>query len=110
MSTLLTLNEHEVFEAADGEAGLELAFRLRADAALVDIGLPRMDGYEFARRVRAQGASLWLVALTGYGHPEDRQHALEAGFEEHLVKPISVDELERIVKEGILARKRPATS
>jgi CheY-like chemotaxis protein len=111
LSSLLALEGHEVLEAADGEAGLELALRLRPDAALVDIGLPVMDGYEFARRLRARGASLWLVALTGYGQPADRQRALEAGFDGHVVKPISADDLVRVLGGNTHRRPSPrATS
>ena len=62
--------------------------------ALVDIGLPRFDGYELARKTRTLvGAAVRLVALTGYGQPEDRRQALEAGFDAHLVKPVDPDAL-----------------
>ena len=97
LCALLALDGHEVLEAADGEAGMELALRMQPDVALVDIGLPRMDGFEFARRLRSQGASLRLVALTGYGQPADRQRSQLAGFDDHLVKPISDEQLQRAV-------------
>ena len=89
---VLTADGHEVHEAADGEQGLELAERVRPDLVLVDIGLPKIDGYEVARRLRARQLSIgkrWrLVALTGYGQPEDVRMAHEAGFDAHLVKPV----------------------
>jgi CheY-like chemotaxis protein len=86
---VLELAGHEVHEAADGPSGLETALGLRLDIALVDIELPGFDGLEMARRVRhAVGASIHLVALTGYGQPDDRRLALEAGFDAHLVKPV----------------------
>jgi PAS domain S-box-containing protein len=87
---LVRLLGHEVHEAIDGGAGVDTALRLQPDLTLVDIGLPGGDGYEVARRLRAAatGRRLRLVALTGYGRREDRERALAAGFDEHLVKPI----------------------
>jgi CheY-like chemotaxis protein len=85
---MLEMKRHEVYEATEGLAGLEAALRLRPDVAVIDIGLPGMDGYEVARRIRATvGAAMRLIALTGYGQPEDRRQALEVGFDAHLVKP-----------------------
>jgi len=78
--------------AHDGATAVEMALRIRPQVALVDIGLPEMDGYEVAHRIRAGlGASIRLVALTGYGQADDRRRALGAGFDEHLVKPASTD-------------------
>ncbi|MDB5760529.1 MAG: hybrid sensor histidine kinase/response regulator [Burkholderia sp.] len=84
-----------VLQAADGPAGLAAARAHRPDIALVDIGLPGMDGYEVARQLRADPATrgMRLVALTGYGLPEDQQRALQAGFDLHLVKPVPPDRL-----------------
>jgi signal transduction histidine kinase/ActR/RegA family two-component response regulator len=81
---------HEVYEAEDGRAGLEAILKLRPDVALLDVGLPGLDGYEIARRVRGveAGRSVCLVALTGYGRPEDQRRSQEAGFDAHLVKPV----------------------
>jgi CheY-like chemotaxis protein len=91
---LLKLAGHEVHEAPDGPAGLEAALRLRPDIALVDVGLPGFDGYQLAQRVRrGAGSSIYLVALTGYGQPDDRRQAMEAGFDAHLVKPVNPDAL-----------------
>jgi signal transduction histidine kinase/ActR/RegA family two-component response regulator len=91
---LLKLAGHEVLDAADGPGGLEVALRQRPDIALVDVGLPGFDGYELARRVRATGdSSVYLVALTGYGQPDDRRQAMEAGFDAHLVKPVHPEAL-----------------
>jgi PAS domain S-box-containing protein len=107
---LLELLGHRVDLASDGVRGVQMALALHPDAALVDIGLPGIDGYEVARRVRADpgGRNLLLVALTGYGRPEDRDRALEAGFDAHLVKPVDPDELSRLV--GELAARRQTTS
>jgi CheY-like chemotaxis protein len=91
---LLNLAGHEVHEAADGPTGLGAALRVRPDIALVDVGLPGFDGYELARRVRGSaGPPIYLVALTGYGQPDDRRRAVEAGFDAHLVKPVNPDAL-----------------
>src|SRR2546427_633958 len=91
----LELEGHEVHEAADGPQGLAAILRLHPDVALVDIGLPGFDGYQIARRVRASagGKAIQLVALTGYGQPEDCRRALDAGFDTHVVKPVSLDAL-----------------
>ena len=90
----LELAGHEVHEASDGPLGLAAVLRLHPDVALIDVGLPGFDGYQIARRVRASGGkSIHLVALTGYGQPEDRRHALEAGFDTHVVKPVTPDVL-----------------
>ena len=91
LSELLRLGGHSVETASDGEAGLQVVLSVVPDVALVDIGLPKMDGYEVARRVRAAidgDKRPYLVALTGYGLPEDRRRALDAGFDAHMVKPV----------------------
>src|SRR5262249_46710373 len=85
---LLEMAGHQVEVAGDGARGLELGLEHRPDAAVLDIGLPLLDGYELARRLRAAlGGGVFLIALTSYGGAEDRQRALAAGFDVHLVKP-----------------------
>ena len=77
---------------------MDLILQHRPEAALVDIGLPGVDGYELARRVRnALGDRIRLIALTGYGRDEDRRAVLSAGFDEHLVKPLAPDDLLRVL-------------
>ena len=93
LCTLLGVLGHEVHEAGDGEAGIAAALELRPDLVFVDIGLPRVDGYEVARRLRAANAAMRLVALTGYGRDDDVRRAREAGFDEHLLKPASLEQL-----------------
>jgi signal transduction histidine kinase len=89
---------HEVHEAEDGPHGVETIVTVRPDIALVDVGLPGIDGYEVARRVRAQiGAGVRLVALTGYGLPEDHRRSQEAGFDAHLVKPVDPTRLAALI-------------
>jgi signal transduction histidine kinase len=95
LATLLQLGGHEVYTAANGELALEYAERHRPEVALLDIGMPMLDGYEVARRIRAQpwGARITLVALTGWGQDSDRRHSREAGFDSHLVKPLDLEML-----------------
>jgi PAS domain S-box-containing protein len=97
----LTLNGHEVRVAPDGMRGLALALEFSPEVVLCDIGLPGMDGYEVARAFRARAAlrGKFLVALSGYAQPEDLQLARDAGFDRHLAKPTSLDELEQVLLE-----------
>jgi signal transduction histidine kinase len=90
--------------AFDGPSALELVGAFRPDVMLIDVGLPVMDGYELVRRLRADArlASVRLIAVTGYGQESDRRRAFEAGFDEHLVKPVDLARLESV----ILAAKR----
>jgi CheY-like chemotaxis protein len=90
---LLETAGHEVHEASDGRAGLQAALETRPDVALVDLGLPGIDGFELAKRLRAAGSRIRLVALTGYGQPEDQLRSMEAGFDVHLVKPVDEQRL-----------------
>jgi PAS domain S-box-containing protein len=103
--TSLELAGHVVLEAQDAEEGLELLKSGQPGIALVDIGLPGFDGYELARRFRAEpeGSSVVLVALTGYGSPDDRERARRAGYDHHLVKPVSPETLEKLLG-GVLQR------
>jgi CheY-like chemotaxis protein len=100
LGLLLEHAGYEVFTAEDGKRGIELIERVKPDIALVDIGLPVMDGFEIARwaRARPEYQSLYMLALTGYGQASDRAAALAAGFDEHLVKPIDAEELRRIMR------------
>jgi len=84
-------------------AGLQAIADQRPDVALIDLGLPEIDGCEVARRVRADKAcrSIRLVALTGYGRDEDRRAVLQAGFDAHLVKPVQPDDLSRVLSSRV---------
>jgi CheY-like chemotaxis protein len=87
---------HQVHVAHDGPQALEALGAFPAEVALLDLGLPVMDGLELARRIRARGGPTpRLIALTGYGQPDDRQRTAEAGFNLHLTKPIMIDDLLR---------------
>ena len=102
LAALLSLNGHQVFRAPDGEAALRLVERLKPEIALLDIGMPRLDGYEVARRIRMLEGSqgIMLVALTGWGQESDRRRAQEAGFDAHLTKPVDLDRLGQLLGEG----------
>jgi CheY-like chemotaxis protein len=98
LRVLLELDGYDVEAAGDGPQGLEIARAKTPAVALIDIGLPGMDGYEVAKRLRAMGGPRsYLVALTGYSDPEDRRRAEEAGFDAHVVKPVDPDELTRLL-------------
>jgi two-component system CheB/CheR fusion protein len=90
-----------VLVAYDGRSALECFSQQRPDAVVMDIGLPIMDGYETARQMRAQQgeAPLLIIALTGWGHPEDRKRSEAAGFDHHLVKPVLPSEIHGLLSE-----------
>jgi signal transduction histidine kinase/CheY-like chemotaxis protein len=89
---------HQVEDSGEGAAGLQTILEIRPDVALIDIGLPGLDGYTIARQVREKlGDGIYLVALSGYGQAEDRARAHDAGFDVHLTKPAGIMELERVL-------------
>jgi signal transduction histidine kinase len=101
LRTLLSLWGHQVDVAETGPRGVEKALTTPPEVALVDIGLPDLDGYQVAEQVRARGGdNIFLIALTGYGQQEDRRRALRAGFNAHLVKPVDPKELARLLSEA----------
>jgi PAS domain S-box-containing protein len=105
LRALLEDDGHHVEVAADGPSGLARAEAMRPDVVLVDLGLPGMDGYEVARRIRAwPGEEPLLVAISGYGQADDRRRSREAGFDAHLTKPVAPDHLTRVLAG--LARRR----
>jgi CheY-like chemotaxis protein len=89
-----------VFSAADGTSALAVVEANHLDIAFLDVGLPDMDGYELARRIREgeRVAKMRLVALTGYSQASDRERAFQAGFDAHLVKPVNLKKLEEVLK------------
>jgi len=99
MALLLRLDGHEVRLAYDGQSALEEAHAFRPDVMFLDLNLPKMDGYEVARRLRREPAmrDMTLVAMTGYGQEEDRQRTQEAGFQLHLVKPVDFTKVEELL-------------
>jgi two-component system CheB/CheR fusion protein len=101
LRTLLELDGYRVSEAIDGRSALESIHRAPPQVALIDIGLPDIKGYEIARQIRANHAfdDVLLVALTGFGQEADREAAVAAGFDTHMVKPLDLDELSRLLAD-----------
>ncbi len=99
LARLLQLLGHHVDTAQDGLEAVARAQTFRADVILMDIGMPRLDGYEAARRIREQMRSqpLKLVALTGWSHEEHRRRSAESGFDAHILKPVDVQVLESLL-------------
>jgi CheY-like chemotaxis protein len=108
LGELLRQAGHEVQIAHDGAQALLLVQQSRPDVAVLDIGLPVMDGYALAEQLRAQctGQVPYLIALTGYGQAHDRAQAKRAGFDEHLVKPVDTATLLRAVRGAVELRAR----
>src|SRR5690348_3970095 len=100
MSLLVRKMGYDVETAFDGPEAIEKAAAFRPEVVLLDIGLPTLDGYEAAQRIRELLASrpVTLIALTGWGQEEDRRRALEAGFDHHLTKPADPEILKRLVQ------------
>jgi DNA-binding response OmpR family regulator len=96
---LLKAMGHEVERAYDGEQAVALARESRPELVLLDIGMPRMDGYETCRRMRSEpwGEAICVVALTGWGQERDRRKSRAAGFDHHLVKPVDIEELSALI-------------
>jgi CheY-like chemotaxis protein len=101
LRVLLEVWGYQVQEAADGQDGVQKALQWHPQVAVVDIGLPILDGYELARRVKRDPDShTQLIALTAYGRPQDRHLALAAGFSHHLTKPADPNELHRLLEDA----------
>jgi diguanylate cyclase len=100
LKKLLEEEGHTVYATSDGPSGLDAIMRLRPDVAVVDIGLPGLDGYNLAERLRHAGLDTYLVALTGYGLADDKRRARAAGFDVHLTKPPSMPLLLQLVSEA----------
>jgi CheY-like chemotaxis protein len=102
LRTILAMQGHEVHEAADGSAAIITALDIRPDVAIIDIGLPGIDGYAVAAHMRqdARTQRTRLIALTGYGTEEDRKRAADAGFDAHMTKPIDPEQLARLLAEA----------
>jgi CheY-like chemotaxis protein len=104
LAMLLMMMGHEVRTALDGAGAVEAAAAFRPQAVLLDLGMPKLNGYEAARRIRALpgGDEVVLIAQSGWSQPEDRRRSREAGFDHHVIKPIASGSLERL-----LAQRRP---
>jgi len=101
LAMMLSIMGHETRTAHDGESALVTAEEFHPDVVLLDIGLPKLNGYEVAQRIREHswGASMFLIAVTGWGQEEDRQRSSEVGLDVHMVKPVEPAALERILAD-----------
>src|SRR5690606_33255791 len=99
LAQVLALQGHQTRTAGDGQQAIDVAAEFRPEVILMDIGMPRMDGYESVRQIRRQewGQNMTVIALSGWGTHEDKRKSKEAGFDEHLVKPPAPEELNRIL-------------
>jgi signal transduction histidine kinase/DNA-binding response OmpR family regulator len=107
----LSESGHTIATAHDGPSALKAAAELRPDVALLDIGLPVMDGFELARQLRAMPElrTVRLIAVTGYGQEHDRRQSAEAGFDDHLVKPVDLDDLTALIQRYEPAAREDAS-
>ena len=113
LALLLKLTGNETHTAFDGLEAVETAANFRPDVVLLDIGLPKLNGYETARKIREKpwGKNIVLVALTGWGQHEDRQRSKDAGFDDHFIKPVSHAALMKLLAESASDREsRPVDS
>jgi len=113
MAFALQYAGHAVATAYSGAEGIERASVFEPDVVLLDLGMPGLNGFEIARRIRQQpwGATLALIALTGWGQEQDRRRTKEAGFDAHLTKPVSATELLKTLEDAMAAggdRPRPS--
>ena len=101
MAMMLSILGHETRTAHDGESAVATAESFLPDVVLLDIGLPKLNGYEVAQRIRgnAWGESMYLIAVTGWGQEEDRQRSTEVGLNQHMVKPVEPAALEKLLAE-----------
>ena len=101
MSMMLSIMGHETRTAHDGETAVATAETFLPDVVLLDIGLPKLNGYEVAQRIREKswGASMYLIAVTGWGQEEDRQRSSEVGLNVHMVKPVEPAALEKLLAQ-----------
>lgn len=99
LAMMLRILGHDSHTAYDGQEAVERSQELTPDAVLLDIGMPRLNGYEAAAHIRKQpgGDRMLLLALTGWGQDEDRERARSAGFDSHLVKPVNHEELNKLL-------------
>ena len=101
LAMMLSIMGHETRTAHDGESAVETAESFLPEVVLLDIGLPKLNGYEVAQRIREQawGASMFLIAVTGWGQEEDRQRSADVGLNVHMVKPVEPAALEKLLNE-----------
>jgi CheY-like chemotaxis protein len=112
MFAALELDGHRVYEAAGGNAGLRTIAAVKPDVAIIDIGLPGLDGYEMAAALREnlEHQKMVLIAITGFERPDSLRRAREAGFDDYVTKPIAPDRLVRLIDAALTAKARRSGS
>jgi len=100
LETVMTMDGHDVRIAYNGETAVEIALEFQPEIVFLDLGLPDIDGYQVAARIRNRLPGMLLVALSGRGQESDRRRTREAGFDHHLVKPLDFDMLENLLISG----------
>jgi CheY-like chemotaxis protein len=110
LGMMLRVMGHEVRTAHDGYEAVQAAAAFRPEVALLDIGMPKMNGFEAARHIRERpwGREIALIAMTGWGQEEDRRRSLEAGFDQHVVKPVDPHRLQGLLVACLAQRRSPA--
>ena len=108
---MLKIMGNDVRTAHDGLEAIETASDYRPHVILLDLGMPKLNGYDVCRRIREQewGADMLIIALTGWGQAEDRQRTKEAGFDHHLVKPVDVAKLNELLDDASVRRRSAST-
>ena len=108
LAMMLRMGGNDVRTGRDGVEAVSIAQSFRPQVVLLDIGMPRMNGYEAARRIRSEpwGGEMMLIALTGWGQDEDKRRSLDAGFDHHLTKPPDPDVLDQLIAQSV-SRHRP---
>lgn len=101
MAMLLELDGHQTANAYDGVEALTIAESLRPEIILLDIGMPRLNGYEVAQRLRAEawGKNIVIIAMSGWGQEKDQQRSRASGFDRHLIKPVNPEDLAKLIAE-----------
>ena len=107
LCAMLALDQHEVIQACDGIEGVRVILAARPDVALVDIGLPGLDGYGVARELRRQGYAGQLISVSGYGQPDDIERALLSGFDDYLIKPVDPGMLGQLLGRAVAEARMP---
>ena len=102
LTIILELEGHSVCSASNGQDGFTLIIDKKPLVAFIDLGLPQLDGYQIAQRVRQAGMNTYLVALTGYGDDKVKMQCLDAGFDRHIHKPLRIEDLREVMERALL--------
>ena len=107
LTIILELEGHSVCAASNGQDGFTLIVDRKPRVAFIDLGLPQLDGYQIAQRVRQAGMNTYLVALTGYGDDKVKMQCVEAGFDRHIGKPLQMHDLRDVMERALVRAQGP---